>query len=178
MSSLRGNGERMMQMAEYAARIGAVFYVLWGVFHLVAANAVYALAEQSAGMVRARLLQDAFYLLFFAVAGIVVAVILNWRNDKPACFHGAVDDECWQNRWAAACGRHFPQHVSIVAAEIRREQHRIAARQLPRLPGVGVGVEQRLVILEVGWDLRFSMLPEIVRAAADRVPDRPQLACY
>src|SRR5712675_1214526 len=82
MSSLRGNGERMMQMAEYAARIGAVFYVLWGVFHLVAANAVYALAEQSAGMVRARLLQDAFYLLFSAVAGILMAVILNWRNDK------------------------------------------------------------------------------------------------
>jgi hypothetical protein len=33
-------------------------------------------------MVRARLLQDASYLLFFAVAGIVMAVILNWRNDK------------------------------------------------------------------------------------------------
>jgi len=71
-----------MQMARWAARIGAVFYVLWGVFHLVAANAVYALAEQSTGMVRGRLLQDAFYLLFFAVAGILMAVILNWRNDK------------------------------------------------------------------------------------------------
>jgi hypothetical protein len=66
---------------EYAATIGAVLYVLWGIFHLVAANAVYALAERSAGMVCARLLQDAFYLLFFAVAGIVIAVILNWRND-------------------------------------------------------------------------------------------------
>ena len=71
-----------MRMAEYAAKVGAVLYVLWGIFHLVAANAVYALAEGSAGMVRARLLQDAFYLLFFAVAGIVIAVILNWRNDK------------------------------------------------------------------------------------------------
>ena len=78
-----GNGEPMMQMAKWAARIGAVFYVLWGVFHLAAANAVYALAEQSTGMVRARLLQDAFYLLFFAVAGILMAVIMNWRNDKP-----------------------------------------------------------------------------------------------
>ena len=67
----------MMQMAKWAARIGAVFYVFWGVFHLVAANAVYALAEQSTGMVRARLLQDAFYLLFFAVAGILMAAILN-----------------------------------------------------------------------------------------------------
>jgi cold shock CspA family protein len=28
------------------------------------------------------LLQDTFYLLFFAVAGILMAVILNWRNDK------------------------------------------------------------------------------------------------
>jgi hypothetical protein len=72
----------MMRMAEYAARIGAVFYVLWGVFHLVAANAVYALAEQSTGLLRARLLQDAFYLLFFAVVGILMAVIMNWRNDK------------------------------------------------------------------------------------------------
>src|SRR6266850_5155660 len=33
-------------------------------------------------------------------------------------------------------------------------------------------------MLEVGRDLWFSMLPEIVRAAADRVPDRRQLACY
>jgi hypothetical protein len=71
-----------MQTAKWAARIGAVFYVFWGVFHLVAANTVYALAQQSTGMVRARLSQDAFYLLFFAVAGILMAVMLNWRNDK------------------------------------------------------------------------------------------------
>jgi hypothetical protein len=40
------------------------------------------LAQQSTGMVRGRLLQDAFYVLFFALAGILMAVILNWRNDK------------------------------------------------------------------------------------------------
>ena len=71
-----------MQAAKWAARIGAGFYVLWGIFHLVAANSVYALAEQSIGMVRGRLQQDAFYLLFFAIAGVLIAVILNWRNDK------------------------------------------------------------------------------------------------
>src|ERR1700747_281869 len=71
-----------MQTAKWATRIGAAFYVLWGIFHLVAANAVYALAEQTTGMVRARLLEDAFYLLFFALAGILIAAILNWRNDK------------------------------------------------------------------------------------------------
>jgi hypothetical protein len=35
-------------------------------------------------MARGRLLQDAFYLLFLAVAGIVVAVVLNCRNDSRA----------------------------------------------------------------------------------------------
>ena len=79
----------MMQMAKWAARIGAVFYVFWGVFHLLAANAVYALAEQSTGMVRARLLQDAFYLLFFAVSAILMAAILNWRNDKQGYWMNA-----------------------------------------------------------------------------------------
>ena len=53
-----------------------------GCFPLGGANAVYGLAEQSTGMVRGRLLQDAFYVLFFALAGILMAVILNWRNDK------------------------------------------------------------------------------------------------
>ena len=33
-------------------------------------------------MVQGRLLQTAFYLLFFAVSGIVIAVALNWRNDR------------------------------------------------------------------------------------------------
>jgi hypothetical protein len=71
-----------MQTAKWAARIGAAFYVLWGIFHLVAANSVFVLAEQSTGMVQGRLRQDAFYLVFFAISGILVAVILNWRNDK------------------------------------------------------------------------------------------------
>ena len=71
-----------MQRAKWAARIGAGFYVLWGIFHLVGANSVYVLAEQSTGIVRGRLLQNAFYLLFFAISGILMAVILNWRNDR------------------------------------------------------------------------------------------------
>jgi hypothetical protein len=71
-----------MQTAKWAARIGAGFYVLWGIFHLVAANSVYALAEQSRGMVQGRLRQDASYLVFFAISGILMAMILNWRNDR------------------------------------------------------------------------------------------------
>ena len=45
----------MMPMEKWAARIGALFYIFWGVFHVLAANAVYRLAGQSTGMVRARL---------------------------------------------------------------------------------------------------------------------------
>ena len=71
-----------MKSRNLAAKIGAVFYVLWGIFHLFAAFSVYKLAEGASGMVQGRLLQTAFYLLFFAVSGIVIALALNWRNDR------------------------------------------------------------------------------------------------
>jgi hypothetical protein len=71
-----------MWVSKWAAMTGVVFYTLWGIFHLVAAYSVYNLAEQVTGMMRGRLLQDAFYLLFFAISGMLIVAILNWRNDK------------------------------------------------------------------------------------------------
>jgi hypothetical protein len=74
-----------------AARIGATFYVLWGIFHFFAANAVYSLAQNVApGMVQGRLLQNAFYLLFFACSGIVIALRLNWRNNRQGYWMNGV----------------------------------------------------------------------------------------
>jgi hypothetical protein len=65
------------------ARIGAVFYILWGLLHLVAAKKVYMLGQAlESGMVQGRVYQDACYLLFFALFGIVVAATLNWKNSK------------------------------------------------------------------------------------------------
>jgi len=55
------------------ARIGAVLYILWGVLHIVAAYKVYTLG---------RIYQGAWNLLFFALFGIVVAVLYNWKNSK------------------------------------------------------------------------------------------------
>jgi len=65
------------------ARIGAVFYVLWGLLHILAAAR---LLEFAAGlqeeMVQARLLQAAWHMLFFAAVAVVVGAWLNWRNSS------------------------------------------------------------------------------------------------
>lgn len=82
--------EEEMPGAQWAARIGAIFYILWGVFHLMAAQTIFGLAALANGMTRARLQQDAFYLLAFAVAGMAIAVFLNWRNDRWGYWLNAV----------------------------------------------------------------------------------------
>src|SRR3546814_20390352 len=74
--------EEEMSGTRWAARIGAIFYILWGVFHLMAAKAVFGLADLANGMTRARLQQDAFYLLAFSVAGMAIGGFLNWRTDR------------------------------------------------------------------------------------------------
>ena len=65
------------------ARIGAVLYILWGLLHIVAAFKVYSLGQSlEQGMVQGRIFQDAWNLLFFALFGIIVAVLYNWKNNK------------------------------------------------------------------------------------------------
>ena len=65
------------------AKIGATTYVLWGLLHIEAARRVYMLGQTlDPGMVQGRIYQDSWNLLFFALFGIVVAVIWNWRNSR------------------------------------------------------------------------------------------------
>jgi len=65
------------------ARLGAIAYILWGFLHIQAARMVYTLGDTlDPGMVQARIYQDAFNLLFFALFAIVVAFWLNWKNDN------------------------------------------------------------------------------------------------
>ena len=65
------------------ARIGAVAYVLWGLLHIEAARKVYLLGRSlEPGMVQGRVYQDAWNLLFFALFGIIVAVLFNWKNSR------------------------------------------------------------------------------------------------
>ena len=72
----------ILAMNQYA-RMGAIAYVLWGLLHLQAARLVYMLGDSlEPGMVQGRIYQDAFNLLFFALFGIAVAVMLNWKNSR------------------------------------------------------------------------------------------------
>ena len=85
----------VMNYRNLAAKIGAVFYVLWGIYHLPAANSVYKLAEGTSGMVQGRLLQNAFYILFFAISGIVIALAFNWRNDRQGYWMNGIGPLLW-----------------------------------------------------------------------------------
>jgi hypothetical protein len=70
-------------MDKITAKLGAALYVSWGLLHFTAAYSVYQLAQNSpASMAQGRLMQTAFYLVAFAVTGIVLAITLNWRNDR------------------------------------------------------------------------------------------------
>ena len=71
-----------MQTNAYA-KIGAVAYVVWGLLHLVAARMVFALGQTlEPGMVQGRVFQDAWNLFVFAMFGIAVAILWNWKNDR------------------------------------------------------------------------------------------------
>ena len=70
-------------MSRLFAKLGAITYVLWGIVHIEAARRVYVLGQTlDPGMVQARIFQDAWNLLFFAIWGIVIAVFLNWKNSR------------------------------------------------------------------------------------------------
>lgn len=63
------------------ARMGAASYLIWSILHLQAAFAVYKLAAGApVSMIQGRLLQDAWNLLAFSVAGAGTAIALNWHN--------------------------------------------------------------------------------------------------
>ena len=70
-------------MSNLFAKLGSITYVIWGIFHIVAARQVYALGQTlDPGTVQGRIFQDAWNLLFFALFGIAVGVFLNWKNSR------------------------------------------------------------------------------------------------
>ena len=65
------------------AKIGSALYVGWGLLHLKAAYDEFWLAATlDPGLVQGKLNQGAWDLLFFALASILIGIILNWKNDQ------------------------------------------------------------------------------------------------
>jgi len=65
------------------AKIGSALYVIWGLLHIVAAVQGFQLgASLELGLVRGKINQGAWDLLFVALAGISIAVIYNWKNNR------------------------------------------------------------------------------------------------
>lgn len=67
---------------QMAARLGALFYVIWGIFHLRVAWDIYRLGAAQAGIAQGRIYQLAAYMLTIAIFVIVIAIIFNWKNDR------------------------------------------------------------------------------------------------
>lgn len=68
-----------------AAKIGAGFYVLWGLMHFRAAYGVQQVAAgmpSDMAMPAARITQDAWHLAIIAAFAIIIAVKWNWHNDR------------------------------------------------------------------------------------------------
>ncbi len=62
-------------------RVGATFYVIWGLLHVYAANGLYQMgAAMEPSILEARIVQGAWHLLFFGALAIVVGIRWNWRN--------------------------------------------------------------------------------------------------
>ena len=71
-----------MSTSNTTSKIGAVFYMIWACLHMLAAYSVYVLGRSlDSSMVKGRVFQDAWNLLFFSIIAFSVAATLNWRNN-------------------------------------------------------------------------------------------------
>ena len=68
--------------ARWVARLGALFYFAWGLFHLKVAHDIYILGSAQTGIAQGRLYQLAVYMLCIAMFAIAVAAFANWRNTE------------------------------------------------------------------------------------------------
>ena len=65
-----------------SAKLGAVFYFLWGVLHIGAAFEQFMLGKSlEFGLIQGKVNQGAWDILVFALLAIVIAVNKNWKND-------------------------------------------------------------------------------------------------
>jgi hypothetical protein len=68
--------------AHVIARIGALCYAAWGVFHVQVAYDIYRLGLPLTGIAQGRMYQLSAYMLTLSLFVIGVGVLLNWRNSR------------------------------------------------------------------------------------------------
>jgi hypothetical protein len=68
--------------AIWLARAGALFYTVWGAFHVRVAWDIYVLGTMQSGLAQGRIYQLAAYMLTIALFVIAMGLALNWRNDR------------------------------------------------------------------------------------------------
>jgi hypothetical protein len=89
MPQVEGEEDEMEKIA--FARIGAVFYVVWGLLHCYATYNVYQVGlGVPHGMAQGRLFQDAFYIFALATTGIALAITMNWYNSRAGFWLNAL----------------------------------------------------------------------------------------
>ncbi len=79
-----------MTRSSIFAKLGALCYVGWGVFHIGVARDIYQLGRTQTGIAQGRTFQLAAYMLTIALFAIVVALAGNWRNRRLGY---------WMNLW-------------------------------------------------------------------------------
>ena len=62
------------------ARLGALCYIAWGLFHVNVAHDIYTLGSTQTEITRGRLYQLAAYMLCISIFAIVTGAAGNWRN--------------------------------------------------------------------------------------------------
>jgi hypothetical protein len=68
--------------AQWAARLGALCYIAWGLFHVNVAHDIYILGFAQNRITQGRLYLLAAYMLCIAMFAITVAAFANWRNTE------------------------------------------------------------------------------------------------
>jgi hypothetical protein len=99
-------------------RIGAVFYILWGVLHVIAGlQGFINPPEQAAvGYVAASLMQHSYNLIWFGVVSVIIAVFWIWRLDKTGYWMNLVLVSLADIGWLVFVV--FPGHYDFVEGMI------------------------------------------------------------
>ena len=64
------------------AKLGSISYVIWGLLHIAASIDEFMVGRGlEPGLVKGKINQGAWDLLFFALFAIVIAVRYNWKNE-------------------------------------------------------------------------------------------------